>query len=131
MLGVEVEWPVGSTRHYHEAARAICDAALLADDPRLINDASVVVLETVGAVESACLQSNVAACWHPDYDDADGAGTIYLGPPRDGEPFADEALKHELGHLIRWRSRDDSDTEHADHDWWALYDAEILVCVEP
>ena len=127
VLGVEFEWPVGSTRHYREAARAICSAAELADDPRSINGASVVVLETLDDVRGSCLQGAVA-CWHPDYDDPDGAGTIYVGPAGDGEPFADEALQHELGHLIRHREHGDSDGEHADLDWWARYDAEILVC---
>lgn len=127
VLGVDFEWPVGSARHYREAARAICSAAELADDPRSINGASVVVLETLDDVRGACLQDAVA-CWHPDYDDPDGAGTIYVGPAGDGGPFADEALQHELGHLIRHRERGDSDGEHEDLDWWARYDAEILVC---
>jgi hypothetical protein len=122
VLGVDVEWPEGGPRPYRVFARAVCDAADASSDPRLLNGASVVVLATQEEVNSVCLQS-ATGCWHPDYDDEDGAGTIYLGPPGDGGQFSDATLRHELGHLARWRWYGNADHDHEDLKWWARYDS--------
>ncbi len=122
ILGADVEWPDDGPRPVREVARAVCAAAEASPDARLISGATVVVLASAVEVESACMRP-AAGCWHPDYDDTDGAGTIYLGPPGDGAQFSDGTLRHELGHLARWRWLHDADTEHADLEWWARFDS--------
>lgn len=122
ILGVDVEWPEGGPYPVRPFARAVCAAAEASPDARLLDGASVIVLASVAETEGACMQP-AAGCWHPDYDDPDGAGTIYIGPAGDGEQFADDVLRHELGHLARSRWLGDSDHDHADLEWWARYDS--------
>lgn len=126
MLGVTVEWPEGGPYPVRPLARAVCAAAERLPDARLLDGATVRVLATAAEVQSACLSDGAAACWHPDYDDEDGAGTIIVGPPGDGGQFSDEALVHELAHLGLWRWDGDADSNH--ERCWARYDASIEVC---
>lgn len=124
MLGVAVEWRGDDgPRPWSEFGRAVCDAALASPDPRVLYGASVVVLGTREELEGACLQSGVTGCWHPDYDDEDGAGRIYLGPPGDGGELSDATLRHELGHLARARWKGGADARHEDDAWWVAYDS--------
>jgi len=109
-------------------ARAVYDASEASPDPRLLRDARVVIVATQAELQGWCLQPTVAGCWHPDYDDEDGAGTIYVGPPGDGEQLAESVIRHELGHLARWRWRGDSDAEHADDEWWRKFDTTPVRC---
>lgn len=128
VLGVTVEWPEGGARPIRALSVAICEAADASPDPRLLAGARVVVLASDEATHEACLASNAAGCWHPDYDDADGAGTIYVGPSGIGNQLAIGVLRHEFGHLARWRWLGSSDTEHADLKWWARYDTTPMEC---
>jgi hypothetical protein len=124
VLGVTVEWPDGGARPIRAMSVTICEAADASPDPRLLDGARVVVLATAESVHSSCMNDRAAACWHPDYDDADGAGTIYVGPSGLAqEQLAVDALRHEFGHLARWRWLHDGDSEHEDHVWWARYDS--------
>jgi hypothetical protein len=109
-------------------ARAVCAAAERLPDARLLDGARVVVLATADEVRGYCLSDNAAACWHPDYSDEDGAGTVYVGPPGDGGQLSDEALVHELAHLGLWRWDGDADTAHVRCADWARYDSPVLDC---
>ncbi len=122
VLGVEVEWPEGGARPIRALSVAICEAADASPDPRLLDGARVVVLATDEATHSACMADNAAGCWHPDYDDSDGAGTIYVGPSGIGNQLAIGTLRHELGHLARWRWKHDADHAHEDVEWWTRFD---------
>ena len=123
MLGVEVEWPADGPRPIRALSVAICEAADASPDPRLLDGARVVVLATDEATHSACMSDRAAGCWHPDYDDSDGAGVIYVGPSGIGTQLATGVVRHELGHLARWRWMRDADTDHLDADWWSRFDS--------
>lgn len=123
VLGVAVEWPAEGPHPWAELAAAVCDAAAASPDPRVLYGASIVVVATREELELACMQSGVTGCWHPDWDDEDGAGRIYIGPPADGGALADATLRHELGHLARSRWKGGADADHVDAAWWATFDS--------
>ena len=81
-----------------------------------------------GGIAGECLSDGAAACWHPDYDDADGAGVIVVGPPGDGGQFSGDAFRHEAGHLARARWVGDADAAHDDAVWWSRYDSPPDAC---
>ena len=127
ILGATVTFPDDGPRPVRIVARAIYDASEASPDPRLLRDARIVILATQAETNGYCL-SPAHGCWHPDYDDEGGAGTIYVGPPGDGGQVAESVIRHELGHLARWRWKGDSDAEHKDTEWWIRFDSPATRC---
>ena len=115
ILGAVVSYEDGGPHPDLQVARAICNAAEVARSIEAISDVQIRVVDEETR-DGLCMSSGVRSCWLP------ASRTVVVVRPGDGCQVSDNAITHELGHADRQAWLGDSDSRHADVEWWARWD---------
>lgn len=115
ILGAVVSYEDGGPHPDRQVARAICNAAELAEDFDSIADIHIRVVD-LETRDGLCMSDGKRSCWLP------GSRTVVVVRPDDGCQVPDNGITHEYGHAAREGWQGDSDAHHEDKVYWHKWD---------